>query len=51
MSPLKLVVIAGIALATLIPNYFVSGLIAERESRQDVVESEFTRNWGPQQEV
>lgn len=51
MSPLKLVLVGGIALATLIPNYFVSGLIAERESRQDVVESEFTRNWGPQQDV
>jgi inner membrane protein len=51
MSPLKLVLIAGIALATLVPNYFVSGLIEERENRQDIVESEFTRNWGPQQHV
>lgn len=51
MSPLKLVVIAGIALATLIPNYFVSSLIEERETRQDVVQSEFTRNWGPEQHV
>jgi inner membrane protein len=50
-SPLKFVLIAGIALATLIPNYFVSGMIAERENRQDVVETEFTRNWGPQQHV
>jgi len=50
-SPAKFVFIAGIALATLIPNYFVSGLIAERESRQDVVETELTRNWGPQQDV
>jgi len=51
ISPPKFVIIASIALATLVPNYFVSGLIAERESRQDTVESEFTRNWGPQQQA
>jgi inner membrane protein len=51
MSPPKFVLIAGLALATLIPNYFVSGLIAERETRQDLVQNEFTRNWGPQQHV
>src|SRR5262245_5965219 len=51
ISPPKFIIIAGIALATLVPNYFVSGLIAERESRQDTVETEFTRNWGPQQQV
>ena len=41
ISPPKFIFITAIALATLIPNYFVSGLIAERESRQDVVENEF----------
>jgi inner membrane protein len=51
LSPPKFVVIGGLALATLIPNYFISGLIAERESRQDLVQSEFTRNWGPEQQV
>lgn len=51
MSPPKLIVIAGLALATLIPNYLVSGLIAERETRQEVVQNEFTRNWGPQQHI
>jgi len=50
-SPPKFVVIGGLALATLIPNYFISSLVAERESRQEVVQSEFTRNWGPEQEV
>jgi inner membrane protein len=51
LSPPKYVVIAGLALATLIPNYFISGLIAERETRRDVVEREFTQNWGPQQNL
>jgi inner membrane protein len=51
LSPPKFIVIGGLALATLIPNYFISGLVAERESRQEVVQSEFTRNWGPEQEV
>jgi inner membrane protein len=51
MSPPKFVVIGGLALATLIPNYFISGLIAERETRQDIVQNEFTRNWGPEQHL
>jgi inner membrane protein len=51
MSPVKIAVIVGLALATLVPNYFVAGLIAERETRQDAVEKEFTRNWGPQQHL
>ena len=51
MSPPKIVLIAGLALATLVPSYFVAGLIAERETRQDTVQSEFTRNWGPQQNL
>jgi inner membrane protein len=51
MSPPKIVLIAGLALAALVPSYFVAGLIAEREIRQDTVQSEFTRNWGPQQNL
>ena len=48
-SPPKYVVIGALALATIIPSYLVSGLIAERESRQEAVQKEFTQNWGPQQ--
>jgi inner membrane protein len=47
----KIVVIAGLALATLLPSYFVSALVAERETRQEAVQNEFTRNWGPQQQL
>src|SRR5262245_22430495 len=47
----KISLIAARALATLIPTYFVSGLIAERETRQGVVQDEFTRNWGPPQDL
>ena len=47
----KIFLISALALATLIPTFFVSGLIAEREARQGVVQSEFTRNWGPPQEL
>jgi inner membrane protein len=51
MSFPKVVVIASLALATLIPTFFVAGLITERETRQGVVQSEFTRNWGPPQDL
>jgi inner membrane protein len=47
----KILLISALALATLVPTFFVSGLIAEREARQGVVQSEFTRNWGPPQEL
>ena len=47
----KILLISSLALATLIPTFFVSGLISEREARQGVVQSEFTRNWGPPQEL
>src|SRR5262245_25539961 len=47
----KVSLIAALALATLIPTFFVSGLIAERETRQGVVQDEFTRNWGPPQDL
>ena len=51
MSLPKMLLIAALALATLIPTFFVSGLIAERETRQGVVQNEFTRNWGPPQDL
>jgi inner membrane protein len=47
----KISLIAALALATLIPTFFVSGLIAERETRQGVVQNEFTQNWGPPQDL
>lgn len=47
----KILLITGIALATLIPSFLVSGLVAEREQRQREVQSEFTRNWGPAQRL
>jgi inner membrane protein len=51
LSVEKILLIAGIALATLIPSLLVSGLVAEREQRQREVQSEFTRNWGPAQRL
>src|SRR5262245_45742180 len=51
MSVPKIIMIAAVALATLVPNYFVAGLIAERETRQEQVQTEFTRNWGPPQQL
>jgi inner membrane protein len=47
----KILLIATLAFATLIPTFFVWTLIAERENRQGAVQSEFTRNWGPPQEL
>ncbi len=47
----KILLISALAFATLIPTFFVSGLIAERETRQGAVQSEFTHNWGPSQEL
>ena len=40
----KIIFIVGIALATLIPSFFVSGLVAEREQRQREVQAEVSRN-------
>jgi inner membrane protein len=51
ISLIKVSVIAALALATLIPTFFVSGLIAERETRQGIVQDEFARNWGPPQDL
>jgi inner membrane protein len=50
-SNVKIGLIIGIALVTILPSYFISGLIAEREARQSGVEKEFTRDWGPPQHV
>ena len=38
--------VAGLAIATVLPNMFISNLIEEREQRQTGVRAEFTRNWG-----
>ncbi len=47
----KLILLAGLALATVVPAYFIQGLIDERQARQAGVEEEFTRNWGPAQRL
>ena len=47
----KIALIAGLAIATILPNLFISNLIAERETRQAGVREEFTRNWGPEQSL
>jgi inner membrane protein len=47
----KLALVGGLALATLLPNILISGLIEERETRQETVRKEFARNWGPQQQL
>ena len=47
----KLMLIGGLALATVLPNLFISSLIDEREQRQSGVQQEFRRNWGPEQNV
>jgi inner membrane protein len=47
----KTLLIAGLAFATILPNLFISGLIEERETRQEGVKQEFTRNWGPEQNL
>jgi inner membrane protein len=51
LSLYKLALIAGLAVATILPNLFISNLIEEREQRQDGVREEFTRNWGPEQSL
>lgn len=51
LLPLKIVLIAVIVLATIIPNLFTIELITERETRQADVEHEFKRVWGPAQHL
>jgi inner membrane protein involved in colicin E2 resistance len=51
LSFYKIALIAGIAVATVLPNLFISNLIEERETRQEGVRQEFTRNWGPEQSL
>jgi inner membrane protein len=51
LSPQKIALIAGIAFAAILPNLFISSLIEERETRQAGVRLEFTRNWGPEQNL
>ncbi|MGB9367361.1 MAG: cell envelope integrity protein CreD [Xanthobacteraceae bacterium] len=47
----KILLVAGIAIATLLPNMVISNLIEEREQREAGVRAEFTRNWGPEQNL
>jgi len=51
LSLQKIALIAGLAIATVVPNLFISNLIEEREARQVSVKQEFTRNWGPEQSL
>jgi inner membrane protein len=51
LSFYKIALIAGIAVATVLPNLFISNLIEERETRQDGVRQELSRNWGPEQSL
>jgi hypothetical protein len=44
LSISKTVLIAGLAVATILPNFFISNLIEERQQRQDGVLQEFTRS-------
>src|ERR1700754_3041072 len=47
----KVLLVAGIAIATILPNMVISNLIEEREQREAGVRQEFTRNWGPEQNL
>jgi inner membrane protein len=51
LSPYKIMLIGGLAIATILPNLFITSLVEERETRQDGVRQEFTRNWGPEQSL
>jgi inner membrane protein len=51
LSLRKLIAIAALALATLIPSGFTAGLIDERSARQDEVQNEFATSWGPKQQL
>jgi inner membrane protein len=47
----KLALITGLVLATIMPNLLMTNLVEEREQRQAGARQEFTRNWGPEQNV
>jgi inner membrane protein len=51
LSMAKMALVAGLALATVLPSLFISNLIDEREQRQATVQKEFARNWGPEQSL
>src|SRR3954453_19969535 len=51
LSLYKITLIAGLAVATVLPNLFISNLIEERQQRQDGVLQELTRTWGPEQSL
>src|ERR1044072_9241342 len=47
----KQMLIGGLALATGLPNLFISSLIDEREQRQSGVQQEVRGNWGREENV
>src|SRR6476646_9767077 len=47
----KIALIAGLAIASVLPTMLIGNVIEEREQRQSGVRDEITRNWGPQQTV
>jgi inner membrane protein len=51
LSIYKMALIAGLAVATILPNLFISNLIDERQQRQDGVRQELARTWGPEQSL
>jgi inner membrane protein len=51
LSLYKIALIAGLAMASILPNLLIGGVIEEREQRQSSVREEIKRNWGPQQTV
>src|SRR5918912_1555920 len=51
LSISKMVLIAGLGVATFLPNLCISTLIEERQQRQDGVTAEFTRTGGPEQSL
>jgi len=51
LSLYKIALIAGLAIATVVPNMFISNLIEEREQRASGVRQEFRNNWGPGQSL
>lgn len=48
---LKLLILAGIALALLIPQVLILNLVRERESRQESVVAEISSKWGGNQTI
>ena len=47
----KIFQISFLVVVTLVGNWMISGVINERESRQNEVRREFVRSWGPEQFV